>query len=55
LQPDLLVKGRPTIRSETIVGADVVLARGGTVHIVPSGRRPVDNGGNRNVPNVRAK
>ncbi|MCB9961349.1 MAG: D-glycero-beta-D-manno-heptose-7-phosphate kinase [Hyphomonas sp.] len=35
LQPDLLVKGGDyTI--ETIVGADTVLARGGTVHIVPT-------------------
>ncbi|MEZ5954476.1 MAG: D-glycero-beta-D-manno-heptose 1-phosphate adenylyltransferase [Hyphomonas sp.] len=35
LQPDLLVKGGDyTI--ETIVGADLVLARGGTVHIVPT-------------------
>jgi D-beta-D-heptose 7-phosphate kinase/D-beta-D-heptose 1-phosphate adenosyltransferase len=34
LQPDLLVKGGDyTI--ETIVGADIVTARGGTVHIVP--------------------
>ena len=34
LQPDLLVKGGD-YSIETIVGADVVLARGGTVHIVP--------------------
>lgn len=34
LQPDLLVKGGD-YTLETIVGADVVLARGGTVHIVP--------------------
>jgi D-beta-D-heptose 7-phosphate kinase/D-beta-D-heptose 1-phosphate adenosyltransferase len=34
LQPDLLVKGGDyTI--DTIVGADTVQARGGTVHIVP--------------------
>jgi D-beta-D-heptose 7-phosphate kinase/D-beta-D-heptose 1-phosphate adenosyltransferase len=34
LQPDLLVKGGD-YTLETIVGADIVLARGGTVHIVP--------------------
>ncbi|MCL4130374.1 UNVERIFIED_CONTAM: hypothetical protein GTU68_014166 [Idotea baltica] len=34
LQPDLLVKGGD-YSIETIVGADVVQARGGTVHIVP--------------------
>ncbi|MEH6489023.1 D-glycero-beta-D-manno-heptose 1-phosphate adenylyltransferase, partial [Hyphomonas oceanitis] len=34
LQPDLLVKGGD-YSIETIVGADTVLARGGTVHIVP--------------------
>jgi D-beta-D-heptose 7-phosphate kinase/D-beta-D-heptose 1-phosphate adenosyltransferase len=35
LQPDLLVKGGD-YTLDTIVGADVVLARGGTVHIVPT-------------------
>jgi D-beta-D-heptose 7-phosphate kinase / D-beta-D-heptose 1-phosphate adenosyltransferase len=35
LQPDLLVKGGD-YSPETIVGADVVLARGGAVHIVPT-------------------
>ena len=34
LQPDLLVKGGD-YSMETIVGADIVMARGGTVHIVP--------------------
>lgn len=34
LQPDLLVKGGD-YSIETIVGADIVQARGGTVHIVP--------------------
>ncbi|MEH6696995.1 MAG: D-glycero-beta-D-manno-heptose 1-phosphate adenylyltransferase [Hyphomonas sp.] len=34
LQPDLLVKGGD-YSIDSIVGADVVLARGGTVHIVP--------------------
>ena len=34
LQPDLLVKGGD-YSIETIVGADTVQARGGTVHIVP--------------------
>ena len=34
LQPDLLVKGGD-YSIETIVGADIVTARGGTVHIVP--------------------
>ena len=35
LQPDLLVKGGD-YTLDTIIGADVVLARGGTVHIVPT-------------------
>ena len=35
LKPDLLVKGGD-YTLETIVGADTVLARGGTVHIVPT-------------------
>ncbi len=35
LQPDLLVKGGD-YSLDTIVGADVVMARGGTVHIVPT-------------------
>ncbi|HPF24111.1 MAG TPA: D-glycero-beta-D-manno-heptose 1-phosphate adenylyltransferase [Hyphomonas sp.] len=35
LQPDLLVKGGD-YTLDKIVGADVVLARGGTVHIVPT-------------------
>ena len=35
LQPDLLVKGGD-YTLETIVGAETVLARGGTVHIVPT-------------------